>query len=266
MGFRRKNTVDTDGFGKKDDVQIVDEKITLRDSAFSGDIIWALSPSALSTEETSEAWTREVLVSLENSDGEVHDWFTKDITTGVSIAYTSLAGTASIESTTLSIVNGIATIEVSGDAEAWLGGTSQVETITCTAGESTGAGDITMTITSAGMENSPKAVAIGVLESDDVNAVALAVRTALSSDEDVSGFFVVGGEDADVILTAITPTANDITLAFGFVDTDLTGVTFGASTNTTAGVERETNTLTVAETSILGYTVGAKTSVQTFIL
>jgi len=80
--------------------------------------------------------------------------------------------------------------------------TAQVETITCTAGESTGAGDVTMTITSANMTNSPKAVVVPVLVSDDVSAVALALRTALLADADVIGAFDVSGAGADAVLTA----------------------------------------------------------------
>lgn len=116
-------------------------------------------------------------------------------------------------------------------------GIRQVETIVCTAGESTGAGNITMTITAAGMPNSPKAVVVAIgAEDDTVEEVGALVRTALGLDADVSSMFVFSGTGANIILTAITPAANDGTFAFGFVDTDSTGVTFGASGNTTAGV------------------------------
>jgi|LGVF01.2.fsa_nt_gb hypothetical protein len=125
----------------------------------------------------------------------------------------------------------------------------QVETITCTAGESTGAGNITMTITSAGMTNSPKDVIVPVVESDDVDAVGLALRTALEADEDVISFFTVSGATDSAILTAITAAADDATLAFGFVDTDTTGVTFGASTNTTAGAADLAGNITMTITS-----------------
>jgi hypothetical protein len=116
------------------------------------------------------------------------------------------------------------------------GGTLQVETIQCTAGESTGAGNITMTITAAGMSNSPKAVVVAVELSDGVNDVGLALRTALALDVDVASFFTVSGATDSAILTSLLPLANDATMAFGFADTDSTGVTFGASGDTTAGV------------------------------
>jgi len=79
-------------------------------------------------------------------------------------------------------------------------GVKQVETITCTAGESTGAGNITMTITAAGMTNTPKDVVVAVALSDGVNDVGLALRTALGADADVSAFFTVSGADASAIL------------------------------------------------------------------
>jgi hypothetical protein len=239
--------------------------LTHMENVASGGLKWVLTPSTVSTTPLATAWTRSVLVQLQDDEDVVCDWYTADIATGNSIADTSSAGTASIVSTTLSIVEGEATVVVSGDAQAWLGGTSQVETITCTAGESTGAGDITMTVTAAGMTNSPKAVVVPIgAEDDTVGEVGALLRTALGDDEDVSAFFTVSGAAGAAILTAITPAANDATLAFGFVDTDTTGVTFGASTDTTAGVAKETDTFTVVQASIAGSTVAAKTSVETF--
>lgn len=238
--------------------------MALRDSAASGDLVWAVSPSTVNLAPTVAVWTRTVIVTLQNAAGDVHDWFNKVITTGNSIADSSSAGTASIVSTTLTMVNGRAEVVVSGDAQAWLGGTAQVESITCTAGESTGAGNITMTITAAGMDNSPKAVVVAIgAEDDAVGEVGALLRTALTNDADVASFFVVSGATDTAILTAITPAANDGTMAFGFVDTDTTGVTFGASGNTAAGVAKETDTYTVAEATIYGNTVTAVTSVQT---
>ncbi|MCK5609783.1 hypothetical protein KAR91_48375 [Candidatus Pacearchaeota archaeon] len=235
------------------------------EDAIQGDMVLDISPTTVATAPTASAWTRDVVLTLQNAAGETHEWCDMAITTRLSIADASSAGTATIVSTTLTFVNGVATIVVSGDAQAWLGGTAQVETITCTAGESTGAGDITMTITAAGMSNSPKAVVVAISADDDtVEEVGALVRAALALDADVSAFFTVSGAGAAVVLTAITPAADDGTLAFGFVDTDTTGVTFGASTNTTAGVAKETDTLTVANLTIMGYTVTGGTSVETF--
>ena len=100
-------------------------------------------------------------------------------------------------------------------------------------------GTITVTVTAAGMNGSPKAVALEVETDDPAIEVATKVVAALNADEDVSELFTasnVEGTSATVTLTANTPLANDGTLAMAFVDTDTTGVTAGASTDGTAGV------------------------------
>lgn len=97
-------------------------------AALSGNIIWVVTPSTVSTVATSSAWTRTVMVSLEDGSGNVHTWFTKTFSGGISIADTSTAGTASIVSTTLAIVNGRASITISGTAASWLA--NQTDTLT----------------------------------------------------------------------------------------------------------------------------------------
>lgn len=112
----------------------------------------------------------------------------------------------------------------------------QVETVQVTAGASA-AGDLVVRVTAAGMTNSPKDVTVPVTTDDDTAAeVAAKIRTALAADVDVSAFFTVGGTSDNVILTAKLEAANDGTLAIALQDADSSGVTFGASGNTTAGV------------------------------
>lgn len=89
-------------------------------SALSGDIVMVIDPETVAPLPTSDAWTRNVRVSIQNAAGEVHEWLTADYATTLAIADTSTAGTATIVSTTLSIVNGEAVVVVSGDAEDWL--------------------------------------------------------------------------------------------------------------------------------------------------
>jgi hypothetical protein len=71
---------------------------------------------------------------------------------------------------------------------------------------------------------------------DSINSVATKIRAALNNDEDVSDFFDVGGSGANVLLTAKEPDTNDASMAMALQDADSTGVTVGASGNTTAGV------------------------------
>ena len=110
--------------------------LNLMNDALCGDLAFSVSPATLASSATSEAWTRTVTISLVNAAGDVQKWFNKAITTGVSIADTSSAGTATIPSTTLTFVEGVATVVVSGDEAAWLA----EETDTLTVAQATIAG------------------------------------------------------------------------------------------------------------------------------
>lgn len=96
--------------------------------ALSGDMVWVCTPAAYSKVATAVTWTTDFYVELQTAAGEVHTWFNKAIASGVSIGDASTAGTATIPSTTLTIVDGAATITVTGDTNAWLAG----ETVTLT--------------------------------------------------------------------------------------------------------------------------------------
>lgn len=99
------------------------------------------------------------------------------------------------------------------------------------------AGTITITVTAASA--SLAVVAVEVAQDDTAAEVAALIVDAMNDDEDLSALFtasVTGAGSDTVTLTAKTPLANDATLAMGFVDTDTTGVTAGASTNGTTGV------------------------------
>ncbi len=101
--------------------------------AMAGDLVFVCNPATLVSDPVSAAWTRTVLIELQDAAGNTQAWFNKAITTGVSIADTSSAGTASIPSTTLTFVNGKASVVVSGDAQDWL----NTETDTLTVAQAT---------------------------------------------------------------------------------------------------------------------------------
>lgn len=105
------------------------EELALRDAAMAGDIVAVITPATVGQVAGSTAWTRTVVFELRTADGRLHDWLTADFAAKVSIADTSTAGTASIASTTLSIVNGRAIITVSGNAAAWLAAETDTLTI-----------------------------------------------------------------------------------------------------------------------------------------
>lgn len=96
------------------------QELTLIEKAMSGDMTMTITPTTVAPEPTAAAWTRNVLIEIETAAGELHTWLNKATATILSIADTSTAGTASIVSTTLTLVNGQANIVVSGDAAAWL--------------------------------------------------------------------------------------------------------------------------------------------------
>ena len=111
----------------------VNQQLNLQEKAMSGDLVMSISPATVAPVPTSEAWTRNVVVQIKTAAGEVHEWLNDTYATTVSIADTSTAGTASIASTTLTLVKGQATIVVSGDAADWL----DTETDTLTIGNLT---------------------------------------------------------------------------------------------------------------------------------
>lgn len=101
-----------------------------------------------------------------------------------------------------------------GVASAPSGGAAQVETAVVV-GTITTAGNLAVTVTAAGMPNSPKIVNVAVLVADDASAVAGKIRTALTADPNVNGFCVVSGAGASVVLTkrAIAPTDASFNIA-----------------------------------------------------
>ena len=238
-------------------------EIARRDEAMAGDMVWTVTPSIVSTEPLATAWTRVVRVNLKNAAGDIHKWFTDTISTGNSIAYSSSAGVATIAETDLDIVDGQALVTITGTEADWLGGTAQVDAITCTTAV-TAAGTITLTVTAAGMVETIVDVVV-TTAMDTVTLVADAAVLALNANAVVGAFFVASNVAGAVSLTAVTPAADDDTLSIVYADdSSATSVVFGSSSNTAAGVAKETDTYTVAAATILGYSVAEATSVETF--
>jgi hypothetical protein len=122
----------------------------------------------------------------------------------------------------------------------------QVETATA-AGTVATAGNAAVTVTSA-LFAEAVAVAVPVALNDDAAAIALAIRTALAADPDISANFDVSGTAASVILTAKVAAANDATLNIAIADGTGEGASVGVTTaatsaDTTAGVAPDTVTI-----------------------
>ena len=105
------------------------DQLGLFAKAMAGDMVFVVTPDGTSLVATALAWTQTFYVELQTAAGEVHTWFDKAIASGASIGDTSSAGTASIPSTTLTFANGMASVVVSGDAQAWLVGEKATLTI-----------------------------------------------------------------------------------------------------------------------------------------
>ena len=124
--------------------------------------------------------------------------------------------------------------------------TAQVETATVV-GSVTGSGNATVVITAAGMTGSPKTDSVAVLNGDAATDVGLKIRTALAADTAVTAMFAVSGAGANIILTALTPAANDATLNVSIANGTCTGLTSApTSANTTAGVAYDTVSVGIA--------------------
>jgi hypothetical protein len=102
--------------------------LTAQAKAMAGDIVMVIDPETVTPAPTAAVWSRNVKVSIETAAGEVHTWLNKAYATTASVGNTSTAGTAAIASTTLTIVNGVAVIAVTGDAAAWLA--TETDTLT----------------------------------------------------------------------------------------------------------------------------------------
>lgn len=96
--------------------------------ALSGDIVLKCTPATATPAPTSAAWSTPVVITLETADGERHKWFSGKLL--LAIADTSTAGTAAISPTATGpyMVDGAYTVNITGDAKAWLNS----ETVTLT--------------------------------------------------------------------------------------------------------------------------------------
>lgn len=91
------------------------QELTLVEKAMSGDIVLSILPATAGTAATTEDFTRTVYIEALTAAGEVHTWLNQSYATTLAIAeVTAGDGTASIVSTTLTLVNGQADIVVSG--------------------------------------------------------------------------------------------------------------------------------------------------------
>lgn len=112
--------------------QAIRSTLELMTKAMAGDMVVVVTPADARKQATATTWTQTFYVELQTAVGEVHTWFNKAIALGVAVSDAG-GGTATIPSTTLTFVDGIATVVMSGDAATWANG----ETATITTSGST---------------------------------------------------------------------------------------------------------------------------------
>jgi hypothetical protein len=144
----------------------------------------------------------------------------------------------------------VSDMDLGAGSTAWVAGTAQVETATA-AGTVSAAGNLTITVTSAGMTGSPLAVSVPVLNGDTADVWAGKVRTALAANATIAERFTISGTSTAIVLTRKPLQTieiagesipiqydNDTTLNIATANGTAAGITEAAtSANTTAGVE-----------------------------
>lgn len=90
-------------------------ELVLRDKAFSGDIVFSVSPEAVTSSLTDETGTRKVKFKLVNAEGEIHNWFSQTLTGALTLTVNSTSGAATIEDEDLEFENGVAVKEITRD-------------------------------------------------------------------------------------------------------------------------------------------------------
>lgn len=115
-------------------------------------------------------------------------------------------------------------------------GSRQIETATA-AGTITTAGNVSVTVTAAGLTGSPLTLLVPVLLGDTAAVWAGKVRAALAANAAISSLFFVGGSGTQIVLAKKVSLANDGTLNIALADDTSVGVTAApTSANTSAGV------------------------------
>ena len=145
---------------------------------------------------------------------------------------TGTGGGIRAETATVTLKNTIVAGNLNGSSIQQVETATVVETVSGTLA----AGNANVTVTAAGMTNSPKTVSVALATNDNEAAVATKIRAALTADTDVNGFFTVSGSNADVVLTARTAAANDTTMNVAIADNTSSGLTAEpTSADTTPG-------------------------------
>jgi hypothetical protein len=126
---------------------------------------------------------------------------------------------------------------------AWVAGAAQVETATA-AGTASASGNVTTTVTSAGMAGSPLAITTAILNGDTPSVWAGKVRTSLAANATIAERFDVSGTTTSIILTrkpsAVLASDNETVNLFLASDATLNIALAGPAGVTTASTSANT--------------------------
>lgn len=178
---------------------------------------------AVALNDTAADWAGKVRAAL-SADENIAD------------AYTVGGASTAISLTAINAVANDATLNISIDNGTCTGITTAATSANTTAGVASGAGNVLVTVTGAGITGSPLAVNVAVAAGDTAATWAGKVRSALGAVTAITDLYTVGGASASITLTRITPAANDATLNIALANGTSTGVSAAAtSADTTAG-------------------------------
>jgi CSLREA domain-containing protein len=131
-------------------------------------------------------------------------------------------------------------------------GTQQQNTLTVNlSAASSGAGDVSLTLTAAGMNNSPKSLTVTIAD-ETADLVANDIRDKLNADPDVASFFVATSSSNTVILTRKAAAADDTNILLSITGCSCAGVSNSSSSDTTPGVSSGNAKVVVTSTGMAG--------------
>ncbi|MDD4402378.1 MAG: hypothetical protein PHI24_11000 [Desulfitobacteriaceae bacterium] len=220
-------------------------------SAAAGDLSLIVTPSVLSFPVTDKDFEHSVQVSLVDSKGKVHYWY-DDVGLAVSLDKSSAAGSVSRVGDVPVISKGITTFTVKGTG-TWLAGVKQIDKVSVVGTVITD-GEASVTITPRTGESNI-VVKVPVVKDDTAQVVAGEIRSALATDTAVTTVFTIGGDDVDVVFTAVQAAANDVAVSIVIDNDSCTGLTTSTSANVVPGVVQDSYTIKVAPLVIMGIPV-----------
>lgn len=130
-----------------------------------------------------------------------------------------------------------ATLNIAYANDTCTGLTADATSDNTTAGVASGAGNLSVIVTAAGMTGSPVTLSIAVTAGDSASTVAGKIKTAMGNNAGIAAWFTIGGTGADVVLTCKAIAINDSTLNVAISPGTSAGITEDlTSTNATAGI------------------------------